>query len=163
MKTVYDHFIDFTNSLLKEQSNHDDQKLRNGIMEYLLELDVCDITENAERIAERELIRFRGMTAQTFTAFFETFSIRTRIVQLVKESELLAVLRLQEGKTIQKEIYDGKLKSFYELAALIVSDRIYTAWLDDATECIIASLKFASGQTEEISEEIIVKYIIGYQ
>jgi len=162
MKTVYDYFIDFTNSLLKENSNYNNQKLRNGIKEYLLELDICDNTENAEKIAERELIRFRDMTPQTFIAFFETFSVRTRIIQLAKECELLAVLRIQEDKKTSKEIYDEKLNTFYNLAAEIVGDRRYTSWLDDATECIISSLKFASGQTDEISEKIIIRYITGY-
>lgn len=162
MKTVYDYFIDFANSLLKDTKDYDSEKLQKGICCYLQELDVCHITENAQKIAERESIRFSGMTTHTFIAFFETFSIRTRIVQLEKECELLAIIRLQEKKQISNEVYSIKLNSFYEMASGIVNDKRYTSWLDDMTQHIITCLKFASGQTDEINEEIIVKSIINY-
>lgn len=162
MKTVYDYFIDFANSLLKDAKDYDSEKLQKGIFCYLQELDVCHVTENAQKIAERETIRFSGMMAHTFIAFFETFSIRSCIVQLEKECELLAIIRLQENKQITNDVYLSKLNSFYEIASGIVNDKRYTAWLDDVTQHIITCLKFASGQTDEITEEIIAKSIIGY-
>lgn len=162
MKTVYDYFVDFANSFLKDTNDYDGEKLQKGIFCYLQELDVCHITENAQKIAERETIRFNGMTTHTFIAFFETFSIRSSIIQLEKECELLAIIRLQEKKQISNEVYLSKLNLFYEIASGIVNDKRYTTWLDDVTQHIITCLKFASGQTDEITEEIIAKSIISY-
>lgn len=158
MKTVYDLFIDFAYSLLGGTNEYDVKKIERGISDYLNVRGVHSLTKDADKIVQRELTRFRGISPQAFSAFFETYDIRSRIVRFKDECDMLAIDRLRHNKQISKEAYTDRIERFFKLASEIAGDRRYTAWLDEISHDVTVNLEFASGQSNKVCEDTVEKY-----
>ena len=154
MKTVYEVFLDFANSRLSERSEECRRNVAAGIKAFLTEIDVCNEIDSTGDIANRELIRFQLMPADTFAAFFEHYEVRSQITRFRKECELLAQNRLKNDSLISSEVKTRKLTEFYELVAELAKDNRYSSWIDDMAALVRTDLSFAAGQSNTISQDL---------
>lgn len=158
MKTVYEYFTVFASALLAERTDYSKELLEQGIRAYLSEIGITgEPLEGANRVARRELMRFKLMPPATFIAFFENYEQRLKIAQLVRECDLLAISRLRNDKTIDESVYNAKVNELYTLASGLSLDSRYRGWLDEVTQNAMISLKFAHGISNEISENVIMR------
>ena len=156
MKTVYDHFVEHYGHLAASAALS--PAVERGISAYLTAAGLMDVDEDEsmqQRIAQRELARFRLMPLQTFTAFFETFEAREQIEQLLRECRGLAMERLRFDKTISEALYREKINAFYERAAVFAADSRYTGWLNEKTEEVSLLLKYAAGASEVLPASVL--------
>ena len=154
METVYEHFLTYANSLLAEKDKECKKNVILGIKSFLAEMNIADSPDPDGRIADRELLRFKLMPAETFVTYFENYEIRSRILQFRRECELLAVKRLNNNTLISTEEKTHKLADFYELAAELASDKRYASWIDEMLTLVRTDLSFATGKTNIISRDL---------
>lgn len=154
MKTVYDHFLNYASSLLKEQDDACKKNVFLGIKAFLSEMDMVAEEDPDGNIARRELVRFRMMPAETFVLFFDNYEVRSQILQFRRECELLAINRIKNNTTITMDAKSRKLREFYDLTAELALDKRYTSWIDDIAYLVQTDLAFATGKSNAISREL---------
>ena len=154
MKTVYEHFLRFADSLLAEKGDECKKNVASGMKAFLAEMDICNEVDPEGKISNRELLRFKMMPVDTFVAFFEYYEVRSRIVQFRRGCELLAVNRLKTGSLISNDAKARKLTEFYELVTELTLDKRYSSWIDDMATLVKTDLSFATGQSNVISRDI---------
>lgn len=154
MKTVYEYFLTYADSLLTEKDSACKRNVALGIKAFLAEMELADLPDPDGRISERESLRFKLMPAETFVAYFENYKIRSRILQFQRECRLLAVSRLKNNTLISAEEKTRKLSDFYELVAELALDKRYTSWIDEMAMLVKADLSFATGKTNMISRDL---------
>lgn len=163
MNTVYGSFLDYFHSIMT--GDYDPAPVEKGIAEYLesIGIDRDEHRPDAEKIANRELLRFRLMPEKTFVAFFENYSLRERIVRLLRETESMAVRRARDQVTIDQAEYSENLARFYAVSREIVQDKRYTVWIEDALQEVTENLKYAAGFTERIPDKAAERILFADQ
>lgn len=157
MKTVYELFSARAESLLTGLEPARREAVLAGVRSYLGSRAVCVRTQDAARRADREWARFEGASAQAFCAFFETFALRERISRHADACAALALERLRTGAQISRRRCADEMAAHQAMAAALVSDRRYTAWLDGITEQIGADLLFACGRTDRLRHALTLR------
>lgn len=153
MSTVYDHFIDFAESIKANSKN-----VEKGINYYLTEIGLQDYCgTDLKRVVDRELTRFKLMKPQTFINFFYKYEIRSKIIELKSECDELAIERAIKGKLLTEIEHKNTIGMLYNAAAEIVEDECYKSWLDEVLEDAKGSLDYASGNTNMISRRVAEK------
>lgn len=153
MKKTYDYFIEYYEAISSDDDYSSDVEV--GIFAYLDSIELIDYKADDdahEKIARRELARFKLMPLGTFVIFFENFNIREKLMVVLKESRLLALQRLTFEKTITEEIYRTEMARFYSIAESIASDSRYSGWLKNVSRKVAEHLRFAMGTTERIPD-----------
>lgn len=151
MKSVYDYFVDYASAVLNSSPDKLNLNVLQGIADYLKEMDLFS-TEDADGcLSSVEFARFRLMRPKTLETFFEFYSVRSKIETIKKESELLALNRIHNGKTIPESVYHQKLDAFYTAATDLAADKRYSLWLDRTENDIVLNLRYALGKSREIS------------
>lgn len=151
MKTVFDRFSEYACKALDTSRDTLPSGILQGIRDYLTELDLNTAEDEDGRLSQVELARFRLMPPSTLSAFFEFFSVRSQIEVIEKESELLALNRIQTGKTIREDTYRQKINAFYSASTSLAADERYSVWLSRTEKNIMLNLKYALGVSNEIS------------
>lgn len=154
MNTVYDNFLSFASPLINYLDEDQKERVLHGIKVFLLELDLFDKDDVKKKIANRELTRFRLMPAKTFVDYFDYYTEKSEIIQIRRESLLLALNRVSEDRCISVSVKAMKITKFYDLASALAADSRYASWIDDTAHDIRIDLSFACGQSNEISEEL---------
>ena len=154
MKTVYEHFLSYMNTLLAEKDAKCKENVVSGIKSFLAEMDLDEKVDPEGRISHRELYRFKMMPIDTFIAFFENYEIRSKILQFRRGCAVLALNRLKTGNIIDESVRYCKLATFYELVSALAVDKRYTSWIDDQARGVKANLAFAAGKSNVISEDL---------
>lgn len=155
MKEVYNYFIIYYKSIL--ESNNYSNEVEKGIVDYLKSVDLFECNESDldyEKIANNELKRFKFMPYDTFVAFFENYAVREQLISLEKECYVLATERFINNRIVSNDVYKEKMKTFYEIAEKIVSDKRYSGWLDELSNTCSLLLKFASGMVDIVPQTI---------
>lgn len=150
MRTVFEHFIEYYQGIrmpLECSAN-----VKAGIYDYLQSIGLAEIRHDSEKIACRELTRFRLMPLETFEMFFANYQQRTQIEQLIKDCEILAIDRADSGRMISRENYIANMNRFYSLSAPFASKKNYAGWLNDKTGEIEQLLKYASGISDIVPD-----------
>ena len=153
--TVYDEFVELASKLLQQCDDTEKRAILEGVRAHLKRKGVLDETNDAERLANREWIRFRGISKDSFCAYFENYEARQRVKDFSDECAVAAVARVKHHICLSKEEYTARLSAFFGLAADLVGDKRYTAWLEDLTDRVTKDLQFASGQNDSVRREII--------
>lgn len=159
MSTVYDAFLEYYHQI---KTNHNDPApVEAGIASYLESIGILPHTHfpDAEKIAHRELLRFKLMPEKTFVAFFENYATRNNIVQFVRETELLAINRSVKDKMISQEVYFNKLNTFYAISKELAADKRYTSWITSTLDEVTENLKYAAGLINTIPHKIAEKVL----
>jgi len=155
MKRVYDYFVQYYRNLSLQPSL---EEVEQGIYSYLDTIELIDYIANDDdhqRIAERELARFKLMPYETFVLFFKNFSAREKAHEIVNECRFLAMNRVVSKDIISEEVYKNKMEAFYQSISCIAIEQQYSEWIRELTLTIKSSLDFAIGKTNDIPEDII--------
>lgn len=150
MKSIYQYFVDYYDSIKSPNSNS--ALVYEGIRAYLESryIDPDDPADAEPQFGENELYRFRLMPPQTFQTYFEYYELRDRIITIEMETGLLALNRAVEGKTITESVYQNKINQFFALSADLAGDKRYSSWIRERSAAISENLKYAIGATDEV-------------
>lgn len=146
METVYDLFIKYYSSIA-DQTN---PLVEQGIRSYLNAIAVADESVNAERIASRELRRFKLMPVERFEQFFELYPVRRKVEAIIENSRKYAYRRANDGIVLDETTVEKTMQSFYSEILDMVKKPYYKGWISDAKRELSDNLDYASGQTELI-------------
>lgn len=155
MKRVYDYFIQYYKNLSMLPPSEDVER---GIYSYLDSIELIDYIaddQDHERIAHRELARFKLMPYDAFVMFFKNFSLRESVLEIVNECKFLAVNRLSTATKISEETYKNKMENFYQRISDIAAEQQYGEWIKEITFVVASSLDFAYGKTNDVPEDIV--------
>lgn len=125
--------------------------IRQGIRDYLSELDLCMEEDASGELSQIEFARFSLMPPDTLAAFFEYYSARSKVEIIEKESELLAINRIRNGRIIHESVFQQKMDAFYAAATNLAADKRFSVWLDCKERNISLNLRYAMGVSKEVS------------
>ena len=164
MKKVYDYFCEYYGSLIPGDATEDD--VLNGIQEYLESIGVenvpLDETE-AERIAAREMGRFKLMPKEYFESFFRCYSAKQKVEALVLGCERNAMDRALNDHLLQQDECDQRIQCFFELTKPLLNEKSLKQWILECEETMSQCLTYASGKTDAMPEYIEERLIFGKQ
>lgn len=155
MRNIYTYFVDYYKSILGDSPYS--LLVEQGIKDYLESIALWDVSmeeQESEKIAKREMARFKLMSLGAFSAFFETYLQRERILEIRNECKILAFQRATTGVTIDSNCYRQKFSCFYKESENLPTDKRYTGWIDDISKDISVLLRYAIGDTNYIPEEV---------
>lgn len=148
MKTVFNSFCEFYRSYPLET---EDETVFSGIKSYLSSIGLDRSPESAsevDRIAKRELSRFKLMTQSAFESYFRYFSIREEIIALLKQSEYMVDNREKNDNFINESDYSYSMSTLYKLGTSLTDDQAHLRWFDKIAGQIRNNLRYALGHSE---------------
>lgn len=158
-KSIFDYFCDFATALGIDPNDEQNHDCFEGIKDYLTEIGIDNTTKTgADKIARRELLRFKYINHDSFKQFFDHYQDRSRLLTVLRTINLRAVSCIQSGVGCDPVEVGSLTEAFYSAAASLSTDGRYKGWLNERIDDVEMSLENLRGISNNVNADV-AKYL----